>query len=461
MSVNKDILAEPYRIKMIESIKITTREERKERIKAAYYNVFNLKSDDVYIDLLTDSGTSAMSDTQWAALIKGDEAYAGSRSFQHLQKAVEEVLGFQYVIPTHQGRAAENILFSEVIKEGDVIPFNQAFDTTAAHVRRNGAEDVDCVADVAYDSQAFHPFKGNIDIEKLIQAIEKTGVKRVPFIMLTITNNTGGGQPVSMENIREVKKTADKYNMPLFFDAARCVENAYFIKEREEGYADKNVAEILKEMFSYANGCTFSAKKDPMVNIGGFLALSDEELYRRLLPNLILYEGFSTYGGLAGRDIEVLAQSLYEMTNDYYVANRVRQVRYLGEKIEEAGVPIVKPIGGHGVFVDVMKMLPHLPQSQFPADALAVELYIEGGVRGIGLGSLVFAKKDAQTGEMIYPKTELFRLAIPRRVYTDRHMEVVALSFARIMEKKEEIRGLKIVYESPTLRHFLSRMEHV
>lgn len=459
MSFYDEMPAEPYRIKMVEPLKITTREERKEKLRAAYYNVFNLKADDILIDLLTDSGTSAMTHTQWAALMKGDEAYAGSNSFQKLEQAVQEVLGFQYVIPTHQGRAAENILFSELITEGDVIPFNQPFDTTLAHVRVNNAEDVDCVADIAFESQSYHPFKGNIDINKLQKVIDEAGTARIPFVMLTLTNNTGGGQPVSMANIREVRETLDKYKIPLYFDAARSVENACFIKEREEGYSNKNIADILKEMFSYAEGCTFSAKKDPMVNIGGFIAINDSELYHKLLPLLILYEGFYTYGGLAGRDIEVMAESLYEMTDEYFLKERIRQVHYLGEELEKAGVPIVKPIGGHAVFVDVLKMMPHIPQSQLPADTLAVELYREKGVRSCGLGSLAFARQDARTGDTIYPKMELLRLAIPRRVYTDKHMDVVVSAFKNIMDRKEKIKGLRIVYEPPTLRHFLSRLE--
>jgi tryptophanase len=457
----REFSAEPFRIKVVEPIKLISRKEREKRIKEAGYNVFSLKAEDVYIDLLTDSGTSAMSDTQWAALMKGDESYAGARSFFRLQKAIQEVLGYKYVIPTHQGRAAENILFGTILREGDIIPFNMPFDTTAQHIGLNGGEVKDCVADIAYDPQAIDPFKGNVDLDKLEKVINDVGTEKIPFIMLTITNNAGGGQPVSMSNLKGVKEIASHYHIPVYLDAARCVENAYFIQQRERGYKDKSIAEIIKETFSYADGCTFSAKKDPMVNIGGFIALNDEELYHKLLPRLIAYEGFATYGGLAGRDIECLAASLYEMINNEYVANRVRQVEYLGKLIKDIGIQIVEPVGGHAIFVDAASLFPHIPQSQFPSDALACELYIESGVRGGGLGALALSRKDRKTGEVIFPKMELMRLAIPRRVYTDRHMEVVAEGLSRVYQKREEVKGLKIIYEPPALRHFLARMEPV
>jgi len=444
-------VAEPFRIKMVERIKLPSQKERERKIKEAHYNVFGLKFEDIYIDLLTDSGTSAMSDTQWAALMVGDESYAGSKSFFRLERAVKDVLGYKYVIPTHQGRAAENILLPTLVKRGDIVPFNQPFDTTEAHIRLNGGEPVDCVADIAYQPSAIHPFKGNIDVEKLESLVKKVGVDRIPLIMITITNNTGGGQPVSMNNLKSVSEIADKYHIPFWLDAARCVENAYFIQQKEEGYQDKSISEIVKEQFSYADGCTFSAKKDPMVNIGGFIALNDEKLYYKMLPRLITYDGFSTYGGQAGRDIECLAQSLY----------RVRQVEYLGKQIDDIGVPIVKPVGGHAIFIDAKAMLPHIPQSQFPACALVNELYIEAGVRGCGLGAMVFAHKDKKTGEMIYPKTELMRIAIPRRVYTDRHMDVVAEGLRQVYNRRNKVRGLRIVYAPPVLRHFLSRLEPV
>ncbi len=453
--------AEPYRIKVIEPIRLLDREERKNRIKEAHYNVFNLKSEDVYIDLLTDSGTSAMSDTQWAAMMSGDEAYAGSGSFYRFTKAVQDVLGYRYLIPTHQGRAAENVLIGNLVKKGDIVPFNMPFDTTSNHIRVNGGQPVECALDVAYEPQQVHPFKGNVDIDKLEDLVKKVGVGRIPFVMVTITNNTGGGQPVSMENLREVRMMTSRYGIPLYLDAARCVENSYFVHRRENGYENKTLAEITLETFSYADGCTFSAKKDPMANIGGFIALNDEKTYHELLPRLVTYEGFTTYGGLAGRDLECLAQSLYEMTDERYVANRIRQVEYLGKLIESRGIKIVKPVGGHAVFVDVAAFLPHLPQSQFPADALAAELYAESGVRGVGLGALAFSRLDEETGEQVFPKLELLRLAIPRRVYTDRHMDAVADGLGRVYERRKEIRGLKIVYEPPLLRHFLARLERV
>jgi len=456
-----DFKAEPFRIKVVEPVRMISREEREQRIKEAGYNVFSLKAEDVYIDLLTDSGTSAMSDTQWAALMKGDESYAGARSFFRLQKAVQEVLGYKYVIPTHQGRAAENILFGTIVKEGDIIPFNMPFDTTAQHVELNGGEVKECVSDIAYDPKVIDPFKGNVNLDKLKNVINEVGTEKIPFIMLTITNNAGGGQPVSMANLKGVKEIASQYNIPVYLDAARCVENAYFIQQRERGYEEKSIAEIIKETFSYADGCTFSAKKDPMVNMGGFIALNDEELYGKLLPRLIAYEGFATYGGLAGRDLECLAAGLYEMINDEYVANRVHQVEYLGKLIKDIGIQIVEPVGGHAIFVDAASLFPHIPQSQFPADALAGELYLESGVRGGGLGALALSRKDKKTGEMIFPKMELMRLAIPRRVYTDRHMEVVAEGLSRVYEKRDKVKGLKIIYEPPALRHFLARMEPV
>ncbi len=458
---NNEFAAEPFRIKMVEPIKLISREEREQKIKEAYYNIFNLKAEDIYIDLLTDSGTSAMSNKQWSAIMMGDESYAGARSFFRLKEAVEGILGFKYVIPTHQGRAAENYLFRVLIKPGNIIPFNMPFDTTGSHVADKGGTAIECVADVAYDPKAEVPFKGNIDLNKLEALINKEGVEKIPFIMFTITNNTGGGQPVSMANLKAVKEMADQKQIPVFIDAARCVENAYFIQQYEEGYQNKSVAEIVKEQFTYANGCTMSAKKDPLVNIGGFIGLNDEELYRKVLPHLILNEGFATYGGLAGRDLEALAQGLYEMVDDDYIASRVRQVQYLGKQLDEIGVDIVKPVGGSGVYVDAHAFLPHLPLSQFPADALAGALYVEAGVRGSGLGTLAFAKTGKEPGEVIYPKMELYRLAVPRRVYTDRHMEVVAEGFRQLIKKRDKVRGLKLTYEPPLLRHFLARMEPV
>jgi len=459
MMEKERILAEPFRIKVIEPIKLISREERGKRIKESNYNTFDLKAENIYIDLLTDSGTSAMSNKQWSAMMMGDESYAGARSFYHFKEALQKVLGFEYVIPTHQGRPAESFLFKVLIKKGDIIPFNLPFDSTGAHVNDKGGTTVDCVVDIAYDPKALAPFKGNIDLNKLEAVINKEGIKKIPFIMVTITNNTGGGQPVSMANLKAVKKIADKNHIPVFIDAARCAENAYFIQQREEGYQNKTVAEIVKEQFTYADGCTMSAKKDPLVNMGGFIGLNDEKLYRKILPHVILNEGFVTYGGLAGRDLEALAQGLYEMVDDDYIAYRVRQVQYLGKQLDDIGVDIVKPIGGSGVYVDAHAFLPHLPLSQFPAEALGVAIYLEAGVRGVGLGTLAFAKKGKNPGEVIYPKMELFRLAVPRRVYTDRHMDVVAEGFRQLVKKRDKIKGLRLTYEPPVLRHFLSRFE--
>jgi len=456
-----EIIAEPFKIKMVEPIKLLKREKREKRIKDVGYNVFGLKRDDVYIDLLTDSGTSAMSDNQWAGIMMGDESYAGCRSYQHLEKAVQDVLGFKYFIPTHQGRPAESFLFRSLVKEGSIVPFNMPFDSTAANVKVNGGKPVSCVADIAYKPQEFHPFKGNIDLDKLHSLIEREGVEKIPFIMVTLTNNTGGGQPVSMSNLKEIRKLSNSYNIPVFYDAARCVENAYFIQQRENGYKNKTIAEIVREQFSYADGCTFSCKKDALVNMGGLIAMNDESLYRKIIPLLVLLEGFITYGGMSGRDLEALARGLYEMLDDDYIAYRVEQVRYLGEKINDIGIKTVLPIGGHAVYVDAADFFPHIPQSQFPADTLAVELYKESGVRGIGLGALAFAEKDEKTGEEIFPKMELFRLAVPRRVYTYRHMDFVVEGLRRVYERRNQIKGLKVVSETTMLRHFLSRLQPV
>lgn len=459
---NQILPAEPFRTKMIERIYLPSREEREIKIKEAHYNLFMLKSDDVYIDLLTDAGTAALSDTQWAALMRGDEAYAGSKSFYNLKKAIEDILGFKYVIPTHQGRAADNIFFGTVIKDGDVVLFNQPYDTSETHIVINGGRTKSCINDLAYDSSSMFPFKGNMDINKLETAIKKIGTEHIPLIMLTITNNAGGGQPTSMANLKETKRIADKYNVPVWFDAARCIENAYFIQQREEGYTDKSIADIVKEMFSYSDGCITSAKKDIMADIGGFIALNDEKLFNKMLPRLVSYEGFTTYGGLSGRDIECLAQSLYEMVDGAYVVNRIRQVEYLWSQLSKIKVPVVNPVGGFAVFIDAKKMLPHIPQCQFPASVLVNELYIESGVRGTGYGSLVFSHKNEKTGETIYPKQEYARVAVPRRVYTDRHMDIVVEGFKRVYEKKDKLKGLKITYQPDGpigVRHFTVHME--
>ena len=441
-----NMLPPPYKTKTIEPIKLIDRNERIQAIRKACYNVFNLKSEDVYIDLLTDSGSSAMSTRQWSAIMSSDESYAGSKSFFKLQKAVQEILGFNYVIPCHQGRAAEHLLFRTLLKKGDTVPINMAFDTTAAHIKNIEAEYVNCVIDCAYNFESNHPFKGNINIDKLEQTI-KCSV-RVPFIMITITNNSGGGQPVSMQNMKQVKEVADRYNLPVFFDAARCAENAYFIQQNET--KNKTVRQIMREQFSYADGCTFSLKKDALVNMGGLIAVNSGKFYYKILPNLILYEGFTTYGGLSGRDIEAIVVGMHEMIDDDYMADRVKQIEYLGNQLKSAGITIMKPIGGHAVFIDAASFLSHIPREQFPADALAAELYIESGVRGVGLGTLAFGKNK---------RMELFRLAIPRRVYTNRHLDYVADAVQRVFKRRDEVKGLEIVSSPATLRHFLARLK--
>jgi tryptophanase len=459
------VLPEPYKIKMVEAIKLLPREEREKKIKEAYYNMHYLKAEDVFIDFETDSGTSAMSDRQWSALMLGDESYAGARSFYRLKGAVEELMGFKYVVPTHQGRPAENVLFPTLIKKGDIIPFNMAFDTEMVSVPRYGGKIVDCVADSAYDPKHEAPFKGDIDINKLEALIKEVGTERIPFIMLTISNNPGGGQPVSMANIKAVRKVADKYKLRLLFDAARSAENAYLIQEREEGYHNRTVADIYKEQFSYADGCVFSCKKDPLANMGGFIGLNDEELYWKTLPLLVQSEGFITYGGMSGRDMDALAQGLHEMLEDDYIAFRVKQTQYLGKLLDDLGIEIMKPVGGSAVYIDAAAFLPHLPRSQFPANVLSSELYVEAGVRSLGFGALVFSGKDEKTGEPIYPALELCRLAIPRRVYTNLHMEYVAEGLERVYQRRDKIRGHRIIYLPPgipeNMRHFLGRFEVV
>ena len=454
-----EVVAEPYKIKVVEPIRMTTRAEREQLLAKVGYNVGLIRSENVYIDLSTDSGTSALSDNQWAGLMLGDEAYHGSRNFYNLEQAVQDVMGFRYVVPTHQGRGAENILFQTMLQPGDVVPGNTHFDTTRLHIERNGGKPVDLLTEHAYDLAAPYPFKGNLDIEKLEHLISEVGSKRIPLILMTLTNNAIGGHPASLANMRAVKALADRHGIPMFFDAARFAENAYFIQQRESGYGDRSVAEIAREMFILADGCTMSAKKDGLVNIGGFIALKDDALYRRLISLLVVYEGFATYGGLAGRDMECLARGLREVVDDHYLAWRVRQVSYLNELLRDAGVPIVEPPGGHAMYLDTLRFLPDIPRSQFPGVAIIVELYLEAGIRGVELGTLVFGKKDPETGETIYPELELVRLAIPRRVYTDRHMDVVANAVIRVFQRRDEVRGMRIIYEPPVLRHFLARFE--
>ena len=445
--------AEPWRIKVIEQVKMLTREERLQKIKQAEYNLFNLRAEDVFIDLLTDSGTGAMSDNQWSALMLGDESYAGSKSFLKMKSTISELLGFPFVLPTHQGRAAENVLFSAMIKEGDIIPGNAHFDTTKGHIEFRKAEALDCTIDEASDTKINHPFKGNLDPVKLEKAIKEHGVSKIPAVILTVTCNTGGGQPVSMENIKAVSSICKMHHIPLIFDSARFAENAYFIKIREKGYENKTIKEIVKLMFSFADGMTMSAKKDAIINIGGFIALKNEELYKQCCTYNIMFEGFITYGGMSGRDMECLSMGLRESTEYEYLHARISQVKYLGDKLKEAGIPLLEPFGGHAIYVDALKFLPHIPQLQYPAQVLGVELYVEAGVRGVEIGT-VLADRDPITRAERPPKMELLRLAIPRRVYTNNHLDVIVWGLKQVYKRKENCVGLKITYEAPIMRHF-------
>lgn len=446
---------------MVETIHRSTREERELWIKEANYNLFNLKSNQVFIDLLTDSGTGSMSDRQWSEMMIGDESYAGASSFYKFKNAVNEITGFEYVLPTHQGRAAENVLFSVLIKEGDLIPGNSHFDTTKGHIEYRKAVAVDCTCDIAGDTLAIHPFKGNVDPEKLEKVLQENPIEKIPFIILTITNNTAGGQPVSMENIKATSAIAKKYGIKLIIDSARFAENAYFIKTREKAYADKSIREIVRETFSYADGMTMSSKKDAIVNMGGFIALRDEELYKAASQYTIIFEGFISYGGLSGRDMNALAQGLYEGTEFEYLESRIHQVNYLGEKLLEQGVPLQEPIGGHAVFVNALEFFPHIPRDQFPAQTLAIELYLEGGVRSVEIGAIL-ADRDPETKENRYPVLELVRLAIPRRVYSYKHMDYIAAALTNVYNRRNEIKtGVKILEEAPLLRHFTVKLDRL
>ena len=451
---------EPYKIKMVEPIQLLPREERERLLREAGFNVFKIPAAAVFIDLLTDSGTPAMSEHQWAALLQGDEAYAQSRSFFRFQETVRSITGFPHVIPTHQGRAAEHILFTVLVKSGDVVPNNIHFDTTRANVEYLGATALDCVIDDAYDPYREHPFKGNMDVAKLQQAIRTYGRERIPLVMLTITNNSGGGQPVSMENIRQVSQICREYRIPLFFDAARFAENSYFIQQREAGYQNKSIPQIVREMFSYVDGCTMSAKKDALVNIGGFLALRDEGLAQRIKELLILKEGFPTYGGLSGRDMEAMATGLQEVLQESYLKHRVEQVAYLGGLLQERGLPVLKPFGGHAIYLDARAMVPHIPQSQFPGQAIVVALYREGGIRAVEIGSLMFARRT-DSGNWEFPRMELVRLAIPRRVYTVSHLAFVAETLETIRRRSSRLKGFRIRYEPEFLRHFTVELEEL
>lgn len=446
--------AEPYKIKMVEAINQTTKEERIKAIEAAGYNLFNLRSSDVLVDLITDSGTGSMTDIQWSAMMLGDESYAGSNSFYKMKDTIKRILGFDFVLPTHQGRAAENVLFSALVKEGDVVPGNSHFDTTKGHIEYRKASCVDCTIDEAFDPTLIHPFKGNANIQKLEDTIKKNQGK-IPFVIMTVTCNNGGGQPVSLANLKEVRALCTKYKLPLFFDSARFAENAYFIKKREAGYADKTIKEIVAEMFALADGMTMSAKKDAIVNIGGFIAMRSEELYKKCSVFNIMFEGYLSYGGMAGRDMAALAVGLDENTEFNYLDARISQVEYLGNRLKEEGIPVMEPFGGHAIYVDALRFLPHIPQLQYPAQVLGVELYIEAGVRGVEIGT-VLADRDPVTREERVPKTELLRLAVPRRVYTNNHMEVIVWGCKKVWERRNELKGLEIDYEAPIMRHFTS-----
>lgn len=448
---------EPFRIKAVEYVKMNTREDREKIIKKAGYNTFLIDSEDVYIDLLTDSGTNAMSDNQWAGIMMGDEAYAGSRNWYHLESTVQELFGFKHVVPTHQGRGAENLLSRIAIKPGQYVPGNMYFTTTRYHQEANGGIFVDIVCDEAHDSTIDLPFKGNVDMKKLRKVVDEHGAESIAYICVAVTVNLAGGQPVSMANLREVSAYCKKNKIRMFMDATRCVENAYFIKEREPEFANKTIAEIVHEEFSYADGCTMSGKKDCLTNIGGFLCMNDDDLFMAAKELVVVFEGMPSYGGMAGRDMEAMARGLRESMQYEYIEHRIKQVRYLGDRISEAGVPIVVPIGGHAVFLDARRFCPHLTQEQFPAQTLAAHLYVESGVRSMERG--VISAGRGKDGKDHYPKLETVRLTIPRRVYTYAHMDLVADAVIDLYKKRDTIRGLKWVYEPKQLRFFTGRFE--
>ena len=453
--------AEPYKIKMVESIKRSTKEQRLKWIKKAKYNLFNLDSEHVFIDLLTDSGTGAMSDKQWAEMMIGDESYAGSSSYKKLKKVVKNITGFKYFLPTHQGRAAENVLFSAMIKEGDIVPGNSHFDTTKGHIEFRKATAVDCTIDEAFDTSILHPFKGNIDLKKLEDVFQKYPKEQIPFVILTITCNSAGGQPVSVKNVKEVSNLCKQYGVPLYFDAARFAENAYFIKKREKDYENKTIKEIVKEVFSYGDGMTISAKKDGLVNMGGFIALNNKGIFKKATVFNIMFEGFITYGGMNGRDMGALAVGLNESTEFNYLESRVEQIAYLGKKLVEYGVPVQQPFGGHAIFLDANKFVPTIPREEYRAQALAIELYIVGGIRGVEIGT-VLADRDPITRENRYPELELVRLAVPRRTYTNNHMDFIAVALKNIYDTRNEAKsGYKIIDEAPIMRHFTVQFEKI
>ena len=453
--------AEPYKIKMVETIRKSNRAEREEWLRKSRYNLFNLRSEQVFIDLLTDSGTGAMSDRQWSALMLGDESYAGSSSFYALKNAVRDITGFPYFLPTHQGRAAENVLFSAMVKEGDIVPGNAHFDTTKGHIEFRKAQAVDCTIHEAFHTDSMHPFKGNLDIEKLRNVIDTHPAEKIPMIIITVTCNSSGGQPVSMENIKAVKSVAAEKGIPVIMDSARFAENAFFIKTREKGYEKSTIRDIVREMFSYTDGMTMSSKKDGIVNMGGFLAMNSQILYEQASMYNILFEGYLSYGGMSGRDMNALAQGLYEGIDYDYLESRISQVSYLGERLKEYGIPLQNPFGGHAIFVDAKKFLPHVSREEFVAQTLAMELYLESGVRGVEIGTLL-ADRDPTTRENRFPDLEFLRLTIPRRVYTNNHMDYVAAALANVYSRRDQIRhGLRIVREAPILRHFTVELERV
>lgn len=456
-----DTIIEPFRVKVVEPIKMTTRNQREHYLQEAFYNLFLLKAENVIIDLLTDSGTGAMSAEQWSALMRGDESYAGSKSFYRFEEVVRDIFGFKNVIPMHQGRAAERILFSVMCKKDSIVPNNTHFDTTRANIEYLGAEAVDLPVPEFYQPAVNHPFKGNMDTDALERLIERVGADRIPLVMLTVTNNSGGGQPVSMANIREVKRICSHYGLPLYLDACRFAENAYFIKLREGGYEIKSVKAIAREMFSYADGCTMSAKKDGLANIGGFLCTNDNKLAQQEKDLLILTEGFPTYGGLAGRDLEAIAVGLEEVLHEDYLQYRFASIRYLGQHISRAGVPIVQPPGGHAIYIDARAMLPHIAPLQYPGQALAVELYREAGIRSCEIGSVMHAERHPDSGDEIPSRMELVRLAIPHRVYTQSHIDYVIEAILQVYERRKSIGGYRIISQPKFLRHFTARFEPV
>lgn len=453
--------AEPFKIKMVENIGRSTREEREQWIKEAKYNLFNLKSNQVFIDLLTDSGTGAMSDKQWSEMMLGDESYAGASSYYKMKAAIKNILGFDYFLPTHQGRAAENVLFSVLVKEGDIVPGNSHFDTTKGHIEYRKATAVDCTIDEAFDTTVQHDFKGNLDLNKLEKVFKENPKERIPMVIVTVTCNSSGGQPVSMANIKAVHALAKQYGIRVIFDSARFAENAYFIKKREPGYADKTIKEIVKEMYTYADAMTMSSKKDAIVNMGGFIGFKEESLFQEASVFGIIFEGFVTYGGMSGRDMNALAQGLDEGTEFLYLESRIEQVAYLGERLKAYGVPIQEPFGGHAIFVDAKRFLPNLPKEHFLAQTLAVELYLEAGVRGVEIGAIL-ADRDPITRENRYPDLELLRLAIPRRTYTNNHMDYIAAALKNVYDRRADItKGVKITKEAPIMRHFTVELDRL